>query len=205
MVARFIPACAGNTCRGCAAAPPRAVHPRLRGEHSRYSCARLSVSGSSPPARGTLARHRPGRPEQRFIPACAGNTCHERRAGDATTVHPRLRGEHAYSLTEMKPVNGSSPPARGTLSSINSSVVASRFIPACAGNTASMLPAGRRTTVHPRLRGEHPVTHKRVSTSNGSSPPARGTPNNLRVFNYDGRFIPACAGNTRSRNARFPG
>ena len=71
---RFIPARAGNT--GCArrAGPPRSVHPRSRGEHTRQSSGSFSPAGSSPLARGTLAD--PSRRERarRFIPARAGNT-----------------------------------------------------------------------------------------------------------------------------------
>ena len=50
--------------------------------------------------------------------------------------------------------------------------------------------------VHPRLRGEHLRSEASVLTTNGSSPPARGTHNAVNAANGSGRFIPACAGNT---------
>ena len=96
-VTRFIPACAGNTCARTATGGRRAVHPRVRGEHS-IAVPRTSPGcGSSPRARGT-GEHRSASPGAssrvgssprargtpypdgridaflRFIPACAGNT-----------------------------------------------------------------------------------------------------------------------------------
>ena len=71
---RFIPACAGNS--RLAGGLPRGwpVHPRVCGELWPWSLAVQSANGSSPRVRGT--RRPPFRPlvEQRFIPACAGNS-----------------------------------------------------------------------------------------------------------------------------------
>ena len=50
---RFIPACAGNTVRMHGCARLRAVHPRVRGEHTRAAIPLAIVRGSSPRARGT--------------------------------------------------------------------------------------------------------------------------------------------------------
>ncbi len=53
-------------------------------------------------------------------------------------------------------------------------------------------------TVHPRMRGEHPINCISCGSGIGSSPHARGT----RLFDRHAhvilRFIPACAGNTFS-------
>ena len=57
--------------------------------------------------------------------------------------------------------------------------------------------------VHPRLRGELHITAKRLATSTGSSPLARGTLNFKLSLRIKGRFIPACAGNS-SRWMRWP-
>ena len=50
---RFIPACAGNTSSVSAQSSPRAVHPRMRGEHAVSQERFDDVNGSSPHARGT--------------------------------------------------------------------------------------------------------------------------------------------------------
>ena len=55
---------------------------------------------------------------------------------------------------------------------------------------------------HPRSRGEHRTTHRRLHVGDGSSPLARGT---LRMGGYwrgGGRLIPARAGNTGPRVPR---
>ncbi len=73
------------------------------------------------------------------------------------------------------PLYGSSPLARGTLSTRSLRAALPRFIPAGAGNTAMRRSASCSWAVHPRWRGEH-VTHTgKVAPVTGSSPLARGT------------------------------
>ena len=111
---RFIPACAGNTLPVCTANPISAVHPRLCGEHHWLTLQISAAYGSSPPVRGTLSAGRRGQNNQRFIPACAGNTALV--AGDCCVqaVHPRLCGEHPARISSPSSGAGSSPPVRGT-------------------------------------------------------------------------------------------
>ena len=71
---RFIPARAGNTSSPRRRGPGATVHPRSRGEHDVAVILGLTVSGSSPLARGTQRRPDLRRAAQRFIPARAGNT-----------------------------------------------------------------------------------------------------------------------------------
>ena len=73
-----------------------------------------------------------------------------------------------------------------------------RFIPACAGNTPHHAGVAGRRQVHPRVCGEHTPLIYRNDTMAGSSPRVRGTLDR-RERRHDGfRFIPACAGNTRT-------
>ena len=71
-----------------------------------------------------------------------------------------------------------------------------RFIPACAGNTAFSTIARLSSSVHPRVCGEHAVICLFVHPVNGSSPRVRGTRQISAQEGQEGRFIPACAGNT---------
>ena len=72
--------------------------------------------------------------------------------------------------------NGSSPRVRGTRRQLGRQEANCRFIPACAGNTSERRAGRSRTTVHPRVCGEHAIV---------------GIGGDLLT-----RFIPACAGNT---------
>ena len=142
----------------------------------------------------------------RFIPACAGNTAAPQRSGGGPAVHPRLCGEHVQIGVGTTQNGGSSPPVRGTLVPSHRQGPAAGFIPACAGNTTGRGPWAVRTTVHPRLCGEHRQRHVRIAGHVGSSPPVRGTPVGLHAEILSERFIPACAGNTapgRERAARL--
>jgi len=152
---RFIPTCVGNTRSRSSCPAPIAVHPHVRGEHSRGTTACRNGNGSSPRAWGT----RPNRPRNeaglRFIPTCVGNT---RRMADATrglSVHPHVRGEHGPLISPRLPHSGSSPRAWGTRAGCGWPRRGRRFIPTCVGNTPAPAAAQRRTSVHPHVRGEH--------------------------------------------------
>ncbi len=152
--------------------------------------------GSSPRVRGTQRRLvQIGQPH-RFIPACAGNTTKPlfRRAG--TAVHPRVCGEHTATDEPGTFLGGSSPRVRGTPRRGRWRGGRHWFIPACAGNTCWRHRAGLDPPVHPRVCGEHCRQRCWWCRRRGSSPRVRGTP--LALFNQinEGRFIPACAGNT---------
>ena len=194
----FIPACAGNTGAMVVRTTTPTVHPRLCGEHNQSQHFSGAAHGSSPPVRGTQDDAGIEPRYTRFIPACAGNTCHGNGRRRRYPVHPRLCGEHSHRDTSSSLFDGSSPPVRGTLYRQDGIVRMIRFIPACAGNTVENLCGMRTGAVHPRLCGEHRVGESKQVTCIGSSPPVRGTllraAGRARIL----RFIPACAGNTCS-------
>ena len=100
---------------------------------------------------------------------------------------------------------GSSPLARGTLHPGRTDVPRQRFIPARAGNTGAHRNLACPVPVHPRSRGEHLEYVAGPLPYHGSSPLARGTHHRPEVRLDGVRFIPARAGNTRSRRgARSP-
>ncbi len=193
---RFIPACAGNTALPSLNISYAAVHPRVCGEHQFEYRDILAFYGSSPRVRGTHPRHSGRCSRSRFIPACAGNTIGRCRARAFSTVHPRVCGEHTEPSPPMTFVSGSSPRVRGTHCTGNPFAPATRFIPACAGNTEASQKIGMVVSVHPRVCGEHRRHQARSGRYRGSSPRVRGTQNGRVIAAGKERFIPACAGNT---------
>ena len=133
---RFIPACAGNSRHRDRHEQHESVHPRVCGEQLNILKNRITESGSSPRVRGTVQPRITGRLHSRFIPACAGNSLSARRPGRFSAVHPRVCGEQDSLHLGCLDCRGSSPRVRGTV--IEGSVFhfVSRFIPACAGNSA---------------------------------------------------------------------
>ena len=137
-----------------------------------------------------------------MFPACAGNTVcpgclvgfptvHPRVCGEHVpllvliihvTVHPRVCGEHQNHVLKMLEYHGSSP--------------------ACAGNTPQDFTDAKYLSVHPRVCGEHHRMHILTIVRSGSSPRVRGTLLMLNCYSGIGRFIPACAGNTRGALVR---
>ncbi len=176
----------------------KTVHPRVCGEHSAGTRLEWIRAGSSPRVRGTLAARRTHAERFRFIPACAGNTGDDCREHRITAVHPRVCGEHNWQATDEDGGIGSSPRVRGTLAIHCFPSRPLRFIPACAGNTASK---ARRTSprpAHPRVCGEHYRGRIQLAIVGGSSPRVRGTHTRHGDKRHNPRFIPACAGNTSS-------
>ena len=74
--------------------------------------------------------------------------------------------------------------------------VATRFIPAGAGNTLASDSTLTACPVYPRWRGEHQQRYNIEGLTCGLSPLARGTPANIGAIIPEFRFIPAGAGNT---------
>ena len=70
---RFIPADAGNMHQATSRFSPPPVHPRGCGEHENRLLNTTLGNGSSPRMRGTYVVVGVDTPQQRFIPADAGN------------------------------------------------------------------------------------------------------------------------------------
>ena len=135
-IRRFIPACAGNTPRTRRRILVTAVHPRVCGEHVVRVEVKAAKDGSSPRVRGTHRSASRCPPPPRFIPACAGNTPAIALNFFRAPVHPRVCGEHSSRSARWPRNTGSSPRVRGTPNSPTCWRWPTRFIPACAGNTA---------------------------------------------------------------------
>ncbi len=127
---------------------------------------RLSTSGLSPLARGTLVNGFAVIEFERFIPAGAGNTKGLAIVLFSTSVYPRWRGEHCWKNWCRSPALGLSPLARGTLGKLYRRKWRGRFIPAGAGNTSKHAKTALKRPVYPRWRGEHinpPALNQRSS------------------------------------------
>ena len=155
VVERFIPAHAGNSSWAAWSTSTAAVHPRARGEQSRYGRSMNVIHGSSPRTRGTDDGVLPSIQIGRFIPAHAGNRfcrarvpcclpVHPRARGEqldrvagggGIPVHPRARGEQGGRSYPNNANDGSSPRTRGTEWQSVPEVTRRRFIPAHAGNS----------------------------------------------------------------------
>ena len=131
----IIPAYAGNTVRVQPTVLRTRDHPRVCGEHSRYSLALVTAVGSSPRMRGTpvlvywcAVAHRGSSPRMRgtpsaicccpsvagIIPAYAGNTLYRMQLFERYRDHPRVCGEHLVFANTLMKGAGSSPRMRGT-------------------------------------------------------------------------------------------
>ena len=205
---------------------PVSVHPRVCGELASGRASTLGTSGSSPRVRGTRANagnattRSPVHPRvcgelvhahlgvvgvRRFIPACAGNSPHTRPSAARKPVHPRVCGELTALLRFGAGSYGSSPRVRGTRVYYGCEVATARFIPACAGNSASLRARTATAPVHPRVCGELGSVRSDADVAAGSSPRVRGTPRRQRPDGQVRRFIPACAGNSKpGRSSSIP-
>ncbi len=70
------------------------VYPRWRGELNIGNGFAAAASGLSPLARGALREEYLQHPQERFIPAGAGNTKKQKNGKRHLKVYPRWRGEH---------------------------------------------------------------------------------------------------------------
>ena len=153
--------------------------------------------------RGTGASA-PGRyGNRRFIPAHAGYSRSISSVTVLTPVHPRACGEQGVLGPRHIRKGGSSPRMRGTGVLLDRLAAHIRFIPAHAGNSATLLRLIPRSTVHPRACGEQNRTELVRADLTGSSPRMRGTVLESGNDHFKSRFIPAHAGNRSTRQTPY--
>ena len=109
-------------------------------------------------------------------------------------------GEHYVQAPTRSERMGSSPHVRGTLNNRARATRVTGIIPACAGNTyVPSVPIGRCRD-HPRMCGEHWNRWGTATSSLGSSPHVRGTLMMRPSSGVSAGIIPACAGNTVTKD-----
>jgi len=202
---RFIPAYTGNSRPGSTSRPARTVHPRVHGELQLLPAVVDDSLGSSPRTRGTHQRRPDRGHDLRFIPAYTGNSDYASQLEQHLPVHPRVHGELVMSTRDEPPVCGSSPRTRGTRHLPDVAVLALRFIPAYTGNSRQSPSRSGRGSVHPRVHGELLILETTATSSHGSSPRTRGTPDYALLAYGTTRFIPAYTGNSTPGSALSPG
>ena len=135
-------------------------------------------------------------PVRRLIPARAGKTLEVPAPGEVPGAHPRSRGENRRRYLRWTEGAGSSPLARGKLTSASMERAPRRLIPARAGKTRPLPWYVSIGGAHPRSRGENPTACPGRYTEWGSSPLARGKPRLNGGQRRRRGLIPARAGKT---------
>ena len=174
----------------------------MRGEHKRKGRRVGRPRGSSPRARGAPWSGECGTERRGIIPACAGSTARPAAGRCTTRDHPRVRGEHSDTFPRVIVIEGSSPRARGAHSAPESGSSLKGIIPACAGSTKPRWFSAWFPGDHPRVCGEHNVTHSECLITKGSSPRARGARGERHDRDARSGIIPACAGSTLVESCR---
>ena len=199
MVHGIIPARAGFTPGGCPRRADRRDHPRSRGVYCVGAPHLRRRLGSSPLARGLRGADAPRERARRIIPARAGFTTGGGRLRHPVGDHPRSRGVYASRSTQLTTRSGSSPLARGLRKRPLPHYDARGIIPARAGFTAPRRSPGAAPPDHPRSRGVYATAMVAGSGSAGSSPLARGLPDDHGSEQDQCWIIPARAGFTPRR------
>ena len=171
-------------------------HPRSRGVY-RAPASRVRCSaGSSPLARGLRSRTPVATVPAGIIPARAGFTATGTAWPSRCRDHPRSRGVYWILAPAGGRTAGSSPLARGLLLVACWGKDSSGIIPARAGFTNTDTSPEWNPADHPRSRGVYAISRLTSTSRAGSSPLARGLPEE----NLDALFrlgiIPARAGFT---------
>ena len=165
----------GNSPSKCLTAKPRGLSPRGRGKPLGLAVV-VDVVGS--------------------IPAWAGETKPAPSPIWASRVYPRVGGgNHRYG-GDVREKRGLSPRGRGKLSMRDWRILASRSIPAWAGETYMMRRILRFERVYPRVGGGNPFLFSWAPLLSGLSPRGRGKQFWLSTPQIPARSIPAWAGET---------
>ena len=193
---RIIPARAGFTTMTSSICSSLGDHPRSRGVYRSIVPAYHRPLGSSPLARGLPGRGPALPAPERIIPARAGFTLMSCGTWVPESDHPRSRGVYGTTSHVSHVSPGSSPLARGLPCAASTTMTSSRIIPARAGFTRQMWSPHVKPKDHPRSRGVYISLGLGSSEAPGSSPLARGLPDDI-VEQVVGRgIIPARAGFT---------
>ena len=200
---RLIPAHAGKTAPYGPATRRASAHPRSRGENMKGGRCVWRPTGSSPLTRGKLDSCMTVGISEGLIPAHAGKTHGSVMSCQASTAHPRSRGENSAARGDKIAGAGSSPLTRGKRLHRDPHRAWRGLIPAHAGKTPVLVGQHGGQAAHPRSRGENRDTGTGSLEDYGSSPLTRGKRSGRWVRSCTARLIPAHAGKTLPRHGVF--
>ena len=189
-----IPACAGEPQAWATPSLPGGVYPRVCGGTPKQPPRCLDLLGLSPRVRGNRSGCTSARCRVRSIPACAGEPLFPSRSRCPWWVYPRVCGGTMFFLREHAEEEGLSPRVRGNPRWLSFWRVATRSIPACAGEPAGHGIFAGWAMVYPRVCGGTPTESAAVETPGGLSPRVRGNPGDRPGGPAPHGSIPACAG-----------
>ena len=120
---------------------------------------------------------------------------------EATSAHPRSRGENITWIAQLITSCGSSPLTRGKPGLHFQPRHAGRLIPAHAGKTAHGRGGPAGESAHPRSRGENDSSSLAIVSFDGSSPLTRGKLPKRRAIRTTDQAHPRSRGENASRDA----
>ena len=138
-------------------------------------------------------------PDNRIIPAHAGQTRSMHRFCGLKTDHPRACGANRQSKLCCPLMSGSSPRMRGKHVELCEMAHIDRIIPAHAGQMRPAPAITTKNTDHPRACGANASGLGVMEPLCGSSPRMRGKHVHARLSQLPERIIPAHAGQTHER------
>ncbi len=194
MIARSIPACAGEPQDHAGCANRVKVDPRVCGGARYGQWTTISRGGRSPRVRGS--------PSPRFlcvftarsIPACAGEPGGVMRIDRVEEVDPRVCGGARRAFSRGWVRYGRSPRVRGSPVLRSRLPCCPRSIPACAGEPISSISSSVSISVDPRVCGGAAKRANCQSPAQGRSPRVRGSLVITSAPCSSSGSIPACAG-----------
>ena len=152
--------------------------------------------GSFPLTRGKPVERDGGGRGVGLIPAHAGKTSKDVIGSPVLRAHPRSRGENQDENIVNLSKQGASPLTRGKHMGVERRGPGRGRIPAHAGKTSSWWRTSRRTSAHPRSRGENVVEDGQAPRVQGASPLTRGKHVDAELSGILKGRIPAHAGKT---------
>ena len=177
----------------------RPVHPHVRGEETNPAVDKVNPHGSPPRAWGREGARPRDRQSVRFTPTCVGKSLRNSASIPRSSVHPHVRGEELALIDQAWPGIGSPPRAWGRVLGLGWQHRIPRFTPTCVGKRPCTRRAGRRSAVHPHVRGEEPAWSTPTLSPYGSPPRAWGR-GPVRVSQCVlMRFTPTCVGKRAPR------
>ena len=153
MIARSIPACAGEPQVCWASVSRPSVYPRVCGGTDRLLPFRAGLPGLSPRVRGNRPQARSAASRWGSIPACAGEPGIVAGEVARDPVYPRVCGGTRPQVSSARATYGLSPRVRGNPEGYGMVGTPTRSIPACAGEPRRLWYGRHTDQVYPRVCG----------------------------------------------------